>query len=267
MTAVQRWWAGRVRWYKKLKPWQKIVSPLVLIIVAGVWIIMLGIIPYQYVFKTGVFGQPAFQIAALIEVGLSLLAYKTPDRRRHWLLFIFFIGAFAPLILAKRFNSLRSIESAFYIFLPGFMIASLFRTMKQRKPFVHQLLDNPLPFLVVLPGKLPARYKESSLNFDEKHRCAELVWKRRDAEYVIWLKQSLGPIPGLEPHKDMLVNQTDISGVPVRIEIENLKPSKSKRHEPPFIEANWTYKGLNFNLRSDGLTREKAEIFVQSLIQ
>lgn len=96
----------------------------------------------------------------------------------------------------------------------------------------------------------------------------EIVFSHADSGHLIWLKESSGPIPDLEGLERATAFNRKIGNTTVGIEQELIKQnSRRKRAEvPPFIQANWTEGGVNFNLRSDGLTLDEAEKVIASMI-
>jgi hypothetical protein len=268
MKSIINYWKK----YSKLK--QRVI------IVLGLIILLAGMaaipyITYHLIVRYDLYRHPTFQIAALIEIGLALLAVRIPERRLHLRGITWAVGLVAPILIASNIEALRPVAPAGWVFLLALGAALTFQWYHSKRSVAgkkSQIREKIVPSQVsILPTYLPSGFKEAEV---ENHRRkgyseVEMIYDRDDSEYLIWIKQASRPIPDSKPLKNMQITERIIKGVLVQTAQETAQPpSRGKQQdEPLFIEANWSNNGLHFNLRSDGISLLEAEKIIASMIQ
>ena len=261
-------------WKKHPKPVQRIIIGLGYLYGFALICGSVFIIYYIYI-RTGLYQYPAFQAAALIEIGLAYIGVRIPSRRFHLRGIIWVTALLAPFLIGTNIESLKPITGVGFIFLVFLGIFLTFQWYNSEKSKATRKTQPKLkgiqvPFSIITPAYLPEGYTGVEVNKSrrKKYSIVEHVYGRDDSEYIIWLKQADGPIPDSKPLKNMQVSDESIKGVPVSMAMEIEKPgSRDKRREEPlFIQANWTYYDINFNLRADGLSLPVVKQIIDSMI-
>jgi hypothetical protein len=234
-------------------------------LLAGCGVSLFAAIATKYYLK------PIFWAGLSIELVLAYLVHRMNEY--NWLrLLISAVALLAPFLLSypnvtgHYSNTLEPIRYSLFFFLTFYGVFVTIDDLRGKAP-PEESSEN-LDFQVVVPD-LPGDFGEEDRNFYryKKHWVADITWKNSKSN-VLWLKESNGEIPNIEPRKNMQFIEKKIKDVPIRIEVEVLKPNskRARKGEPPFIEANWSRKGLNFNLRSDGLTLDEVEKAIASMM-
>jgi hypothetical protein len=223
----------------------------------------MGWVVYSY----GNIRSPLFWIVGGVEIILAFLTFlpKQPLLRA----IIFVAAGTLPIVLANEIPVLAPVRSVWTVYIFALFCISIYKMFIYRPERPETRLKT-LPTEFVLPGYLPGDFKESSRSAYRKKgtEVVELVYTNGGTDYLIWIKESKGAIPDHKPYKNMQVLDKIIKGIPIHIKQEILKPTSRsvKRGEPAFVEADWSNKGINFNLRSDGLPIEEAEKVIASMI-
>lgn len=214
--------------------------------------------------------QPPFWVAAALWTSLGvtparMLLYRVLkiDKRLDGLMLgLFMLGTVGASALVPP---LRPISGCFiFYFLGWWWYGAIVSRTRPRRSRASS------PLTMLSPTYLPDGFKETQQNEYrvDDHTVAEITFGSDDSEYLICLTGSTGDIPDRVPVKGAERLQKSIKEVLVSIEREVRKPSRIRRREqPPFIQANWSYRGINFNLRTDGLPLQEVEKVIASMLR
>jgi hypothetical protein len=212
------------------------------------------------------FVSPYFWMAVGIEVVFSFIIF-IPDAFILRLV-LFAVAVVSPVALASSFHFLWPIRGAYFVvFIVGFWIV----VIKRLKHTRSSNLNNKIPDNFITPSYLPSKYVETDVRRYRKNgsQFIALIYQNDLNEHILWIKESQGPLRETKANKNTRLLNTIINGIPVVIEQKlrkQLKSSHSERTEPEFVEANWAFKRLNYNLRADGLPIEEVEKIIESMI-
>jgi hypothetical protein len=209
--------------------------------------------------------SPYFWIAAFLEVIFSITIFLPSSYIIRFVLVI--VALVLPLALAAAFPFLWPIRGAPFVLLIASLWVIVFRKIRQVKPGKSQ---THIPDSFVTPAYIPANFIETNVSRYRKqgHELIELVYSSNLNEHILWIKESQGPVSESKAKKDIHLFNKVIKGIPINIEQEIAKQHKNRTSgiEPLFTEANWVFKDLNYNLRTDGLSMDEVEKVIFSMI-
>jgi len=214
-------------------------------------------------------GKPesfVYWLGVAVEIIIAFLV-AGPKRFPVLRLLLFVIAIALPLYLYKNVEGLKSLRAVWLVFL---LISFWIGLYKVYRPKKTKTRERPLSGGFILPAYLTADFAETDRNQYRRkgYEIMELVYSDEKTGYVIWIKEAKGPIPDYKPGKNMKLIDKEIKAISIHIEQEILKPGsrRMKRGEPPFIDANWSHKEINFNLRTDGISLDESEKIIASMI-
>lgn len=228
--------------------------------------------------KKPLFSETAFYVVAFLWVSLGfqplrMVMYRALriDKRLDGLLLGLLMMSTAGG--AALMQSLRPISFCFVFYFLGWWLHGVYlnwtRWRKTKSSSARDGSPGSVLLTMLSPTYVPAGFRENQRNEYkvDDYTVAEITFGRDDSEYLIWLIGSTGDIPDYAPVKGAEKLEKCIREVPVSIEH---KVSNSRfrrlREQPPFIQANWSYRSINFNLRTDGLSLQEVEKVITSML-
>lgn len=179
-----------------------------------------------------------------------------------WIKLLFrFVIAFGPLFLyAPRSSNLQYMGFTGIIWV---VIMSWMESIRLGSAPSKQ-------FKEVLPTYLPEGFREQDRERRKvkSYEIMEVVFGHQESDSLIWLKEANGYIPDTKSRKKALISIKKMVDVEVSIAYESAKRTKRGRGSvtSDFIEANWSQKSMNFNLRALGISQSDFEQIIVSII-
>ena len=206
-----------------------------------------------------------FWIVALLGIGLFSVLFVLP-RRLHLVKFILSMTSlFVPPFLSSRFETFRYIGSAPIVYIWFGATMALYLQYKGIKEFdVPLFRKKPDSRYFRLPQYLPLAFVSKPRIHQNRKKnlfLTEITYDRKDSEYIIWIKESNYYVPGFAHRKWTDQQERQIQGILVHIAVQS-----QEKGEPPVVDIKWNDTGINYVLRSDGVSVVEAEKVVASLI-
>jgi hypothetical protein len=237
----------KLKKFSRNAEWILVLSVFIPIFGGMIWII----------FDKGDVHSYMFWIAAIIEV---LLAYKTATlKKREYFIVIFMISFLTPYFRLP-------LNMVWMVYLLAGAMMAVYTLMYPRKPVKKPVL---LDTQFIVPQYVPTGYKEADRKTHKRkdNRILEIIFDNDDDEHIIWLMESEKPFSDEKPMKNSETSLKTINAIPVQINREVPKKPGKPNDSERFIEANWQYKSLYFNLRSDGLQPGEMENIIASMTE
>jgi len=231
--------------------------------------LMAIIIWYVYVINPNLW---IITIAFIIEIALAFASYSIRRYSKSISMLLIIFSMFVPLILAAYVSFLRPILILPFVFLAAFVAISTF--LKHRRRFRNKTdpkkLPSTFPFNAVFPADLPLGLEEEDQHIHKKKHQTTLELYYQNNGAWLWIYESNGVITREAVKLPTQKSEKIINGIPVNIAQEiPKKPSSRKRPKirPPYVEATWSTKGINFNVRTDWISIEDVEKILASMIK
>jgi hypothetical protein len=204
-----------------------------------------------------------------VETGLAFLTFKIRRKFLRFLLIIF--SLYLPQILAENVKPFRGVKATFLAYALAGALIAVYKTYQEEtgKSKKHKIKKPTIQDGIIRPAYLPPHFEETDSKFSNKkgNMKAEIIYGRNDSEHLIWIVQSDRTPFAASPRKNMEKTEKVIEHVPVYIEHEIQDAKSLNNSDPPFVEANWSHNGINFNLRSDGITLDDSDKIISSMIR
>jgi hypothetical protein len=228
-------------------------------------LLLLSYVIYVLIIEPGSFRFPIFWIVGTAEIILALLTSRLSGKLE---LLLFMVCILAPGLIGLSIQDMKPITMTWLIYFWALVLLYMigFPTNSKTNPKIGAVQS---AFDIRLPNYIPPSFKESGMNkyFNKGFMIIEVTYEKEDSENIIWIKESNGPIPDIKPIRKIEKKEVEIKGTRVSFgqEIINSSITRNQTNPVQYLEANWNYKGINFNFRSDGLSFDEAEKIIGSM--
>lgn len=209
-----------------------------------------------------------FWVAATVELGLACLTLAMP-RRWAWIRLAIALFSVAGVpILGEELGYPRSTLCAVFVYIVVVAGTPLVGGITGKKVALSKFPVS-LKFMVLQPAYLPEGFTEIDRNWYriKGHMVVQMIYKNADDGSVLWIEETDGALPDFRLPKHRQAVEKRVTDVLVHFEVEMLKPQlgRNAKRETPFIEARWSFNGVNHSLRSDGLLFPEIERVIESM--
>jgi len=240
------------------------------IVIATCLVIALMTIIIRYVYTIN---SPFWIIIPfIIETGLAFASFGMRQYSKLIFILLFIFSIFVPLMFAAFISFLKPILISPLVFLSVAIVISTFSQYKRRfktKTTPIKLPSN-LAFKAVFPTDLPLGLvcKDNTIHKKKSQTTLEIYYQNDNDGSWLWIYESNGAIirDEIKLQKQKLDNIINSISVNMSQEIPKNNSSR-KKIKPPYIEAIWNYKGINFNVRTDWISSEDVEKIIKSMIK